>query len=342
MKQLRLHFCDFWPGFRPESNYFVRLLRESYEIVFDAINPELVICSVFGHSHYRYFCRKLCFIGENVDPDLELFDYSISFRPRSERNYRLPLYAYFDSVDAAAGERKPDPHFAQRAFCNFLYSNPGPRERVQFYDVLNSALRVDSGGRVRNNLGMRIDDKMKFLANYRFSIAFENGAHAGYITEKIFQPLLCGSIPIYWGASDIEEEFNAKSFVNAARYTSLEGLRDAVLSLNADEAACRRMIAEPIFPEGRVPDFLSSSAVLRFFEQVINDSSTPRAQHSTLYTLPSAMQSLMQQAHSLRYTASLQWRRLRNLSPDKLKFRKTSYSVGNTGDNQQGHDSVKD
>ncbi len=332
VKTLRLHFCDFWPGFQPQSNYFVRLLRESYNIVFDEHDPELVLCSVFGNSHYKYFCRKLCFLGENLDPNYELFDYAISFRPRSDRNYRLPLYATFNDVEQAAAERMVDPEFASRRFCNFLYSNPGPRERIAFFELLNAAKQVDSGGRVRNTLGRRVDDKMLFLRSYRFSIAFENGARSGYITEKIFQPLLAGSIPIYWGADDVGLELNPAAYIDARNYPSLEVLRDAVLTIDADMPAMQRMIAEPIFAQGLVPEFLKPASVLAFLESVIADSSTPVAQRSLLFRLPVPAQRLIQQLHSASYYSSLQWRRLRNFSPEKIRFRRTSYSINNTGD----------
>ncbi len=332
MRTLRIHFCDFWPGFDAKTNYFVRLLRDSYELVFDDVNPELVFCSVFGAEHYRYFCRKICFLGENLDPDLNLFDYSISFRPRSERNYRLPLYAFFNDVTKATAPRVADPHFLERRFCNFLYSNPGPRERIEFFTLLDQKRHVDSGGRIRNNMGHRIDDKMKFMRQYRFAIAFENSAAPGYITEKIFQPLLAGSIPIYWGASDVESEFNAAAFINAARYATLEELRDAVLELDSNPMQMRTMVEQPIFAQNHAPEFCRDDSVLAFLHRVVQSTETPLAHKSRLYRAPDALRNLSCAARKHLYSASLRWRQLKTFRPEKLRFRSTPYTINSDGD----------
>ena len=33
----------------------------------------------------------------------------------------------------------------------------------------------------------------------------ENSRSRGYVTEKLFQPLLAGSVPIYYGAGDVDK-----------------------------------------------------------------------------------------------------------------------------------------
>lgn len=44
----------------------------------------------------------------------------------------------------------------------------------------------------------------KFLARYKFVIAFENSACEDYVTEKLWRPLAVGVLPIYYGAPNIE------------------------------------------------------------------------------------------------------------------------------------------
>jgi hypothetical protein len=36
-----------------------------------------------------------------------------------------------------------------------------------------------------------------------FTLAFENSDATGYVTEKLYQPLLAGSVPIYGGTADL-------------------------------------------------------------------------------------------------------------------------------------------
>lgn len=44
---------------------------------------------------------------------------------------------------------------------------------------------------------------LKFMARYKFIIAYENGVCHDYITEKFWRPLIAGSIPIYFGSPSI-------------------------------------------------------------------------------------------------------------------------------------------
>jgi hypothetical protein len=73
----------------------------------------------------------------------------------------------------------------------------------------------DSGGAVENTTGKidwSFDSKMNLAANCMYSLAFENVSKKGYITEKIYEGFMVGSVPYYWGAPDIRSEFNPKSY----------------------------------------------------------------------------------------------------------------------------------
>jgi Glycosyltransferase family 10 (fucosyltransferase) C-term len=48
----------------------------------------------------------------------------------------------------------------------------------------------------------------KFQAQYKFSISFENGECNDYITEKLWRPLVIGSVPIYYGAENFKVLFS--------------------------------------------------------------------------------------------------------------------------------------
>lgn len=48
-------------------------------------------------------------------------------------------------------------------------------------------------------------ERLCVLGNYKFYLAFENSQLEGYVTEKVWEPLLMGAIPIYWGAPDIND-----------------------------------------------------------------------------------------------------------------------------------------
>ena len=52
--------------------------------------------------------------------------------------------------------------------------------------------------------------------DYKFHIAIENFSCEHYLSEKIKNPLLCGTVPIYWGCRNIEQYF-------PGQYISLSG-----------------------------------------------------------------------------------------------------------------------
>ena len=55
--------------------------------------------------------------------------------------------------------------------------------------------------------------KSEGLAPFRYSIIIENVREASYFSEKLIDAFLCKTLPIYWGAPDIGEYFNADGMV---------------------------------------------------------------------------------------------------------------------------------
>jgi Glycosyltransferase family 10 (fucosyltransferase) C-term len=52
-----------------------------------------------------------------------------------------------------------------------------------------------------------IEDKFMGLADYKYSIAIENGSHSGYFTEKLVDVILADAVPFYWGDTAIHQYF---------------------------------------------------------------------------------------------------------------------------------------
>ena len=69
------------------------------------------------------------------------------------------------------------------------------------------------GGEFLNNVGGPVIDKIKFLSSYKFSIAMENSEGDGYISEKIIDSFISGTIPIYYGDYTLDEYINPKAFI---------------------------------------------------------------------------------------------------------------------------------
>lgn len=70
-----------------------------------------------------------------------------------------------------------------------------------------------------------IEDKLEINKYYKFTICYENcEGLPGYITEKIFDCFAAGSIPVYWGASNICNYIPKNCFIDRRDFASLEEL----------------------------------------------------------------------------------------------------------------------
>ncbi|PIK14710.1 glycosyltransferase family 10 [Halobacteriovorax sp. JY17] len=70
-----------------------------------------------------------------------------------------------------------------------------------------------------------VDSKFETLRRYQFNICYENGYDiTGYITEKIFDALFAGCIPIYWGAQNIRAFVPENCFIDRRVFSTNEAL----------------------------------------------------------------------------------------------------------------------
>ena len=80
-----------------------------------------------------------------------------------------------------------------------------------------------------------VDDKTKVISHYKYALAIENNRDFDYITEKIFDVMMSGSVPIYLGAPNVEEYIPKDCFINAAEYSSFEELFSYVKSIDEEQ-----------------------------------------------------------------------------------------------------------
>ncbi|CAK7329879.1 unnamed protein product [Dovyalis caffra] len=94
----------------------------------------------------------------------------------------------------------------EKALAAAFISNCGARNfRLQALDGLErSNIKIDSYGNCHRNHDGRVD-KVETLKRYKFSLAFENSNEEDYVTEKFFQSLVAGTIPVVVGAPNIQD-----------------------------------------------------------------------------------------------------------------------------------------
>lgn len=68
------------------------------------------------------------------------------------------------------------------------------------------------------------EDKIKALSEAFFALAFENTVHRDYVSEKIYDVMKAGTVPVYLGAPNVEEFVPKECFINYADFKNDEDL----------------------------------------------------------------------------------------------------------------------
>jgi hypothetical protein len=90
---------------------------------------------------------------------------------------------------------------------------PGHKVRLNFVTELLSrfpGLTLHTFGKGREK---ELKQKIDGLRDYRFSIAIENSCIPSYITEKFYDCILAGSVPLYYGAPNVSDYFPIDSYI---------------------------------------------------------------------------------------------------------------------------------
>jgi len=86
--------------------------------------------------------------------------------------------------------------------------------------ILYSDLDIDIYGRDINShfrederMKGTIDDTVKAFAPYEYTISIENSDCGYYLTEKFYDPIVCGCVPLYWGSRQATKVFGDASHI---------------------------------------------------------------------------------------------------------------------------------
>jgi len=80
-----------------------------------------------------------------------------------------------------------------------------------------------------------IETKSLALSSSKFNLCAENCSFPGYVTEKIFDAFIAGTVPIYFGAPNILDYVPHDSFINGRDFSSFANLRKFLRSLTEDQ-----------------------------------------------------------------------------------------------------------
>jgi hypothetical protein len=263
---MKICFSDFWSPFDSNNNFFIHTIRQSFDNV-DVVLPEdadVMFFSVFGKENTLYkHCKKVFFTGENIAPDFNKCDYSLTFEndEHNGKNFRLPLwYLYIDWFNVNTYENPewliPVPYLYEgneftvtpkNSFCSIVFGNM-VQSRLNAIQTISRYKPVDIFGKANPNYILPYGEKNKLdlISNYKFSLCYENSVTPGYHTEKLLHGKVAGNIPIYYGDATVDKDFNPNCFINTVNMTD-EEVVETIKRIDTDEVEYKKIISEPLF-----------------------------------------------------------------------------------------------
>lgn len=120
--------------------------------------------------------------------------------------------------------------------------------------------------------GGRVDEKLSVLRNYKFALCYENGRDIdGYITEKVFDCLFSGTIPIYWGASNVSKHIPDNCYIDRTKFKSNEDLYNFLKNMDDQEILKIQGNIESFLKSSEALPFSNESFVKNIIETIVNE-----------------------------------------------------------------------
>ena len=101
--------------------------------------------------------------------------------------------------------------------------------------------------------------KYEVMSCYAFALCFENMAMKGYVTEKIFDCLYTGTVPIYFGAKNIESLLPEECYIDYRNYASVAEMWRYLQTLSVREIDNTRNAGK---------DFIESDEYVRYYNSL--------------------------------------------------------------------------
>lgn len=203
---------------------------------------------------------------------MKLFDLTMTYRLDSD----IPV-PYVGGDEDREFRRPPLSKKSEPLLVSFLSSTINRSGRRGYVRELSHALPIDSYGRFLRNRTLTQDQgiptKLHTISRYKFTLAFENAIGEDYVTEKFFDPLRAGSVPVYLGAPNIEDFAPGdRCFINAAHFPHPKALADYLYQVGTSEHDYGSYFAwkeQPYRPSfQRLMDLAARHPLLRLCETV--------------------------------------------------------------------------
>ncbi len=223
----------------------------------------------------------------------------------------LPFFLqeyYYKLNKLVKREKKNKNNLKNKKFCTMLVGSNSSRERVHFFKKLSKYKKIDSYGKVMNNMNNELfnhewkenpdinlfnilfgkekpmpkkadkdlikkgwKENSELFKQYKFVICFENSFAKEYLTEKLPNALLAGVVPIYRGDPHIKKYFNTRSFIDYNDYKSYKKMIRKIIQLDKNDEEYLKVLNESCFKEDKLPKIFEEKEkeLIDFYRRVI-------------------------------------------------------------------------
>ncbi len=168
----------------------------------------------------------------------EVFMRAFDIRMLLRSDCEIPL-TYFRPEMLPNFRSRPKWKF-RRAPAVYFGSNPGVGSaRADWLGKLARRMKVDCYGHGKGFRSLRRDrgraTRLRVISRYAFYLAFENAVEEDYVSEKIYDALVVGTVPVYLGAPNVKDYLpSPKCAIFAQDFDRPEDLAEHLLELRAD------------------------------------------------------------------------------------------------------------
>jgi hypothetical protein len=231
----------------PEAKILIRSMFFNHEGEF--INPNIPYITWIGesvyppHRSYPPLFELLTFNSYRKGEFILPYLVSVYFEMQTKLNRT------FDMTDLRL-DKNPNRPF-MLAYCA---SNPQYHRDALFKLLQQQDSTAHGLGKCMGTPGYQVGehstwrDNWSYYRNYRFAIAMENKAIGGYVTEKLLNAILGGSIPIYYGDPTwVKQNFNEKAIIFVQDFSSLEECAAYILHVDKTPELLNQYQSQPVF-----------------------------------------------------------------------------------------------
>jgi hypothetical protein len=127
-------------------------------------------------------------------------------------------------------------------------------------------VKVDSFGKVLRNRTETTapgwEGRVAVMGRYKFTLAFENSVSRDYVSDKFFDPLTVGSVPVYRGTADVAELApHPDCYIDARDFAGPAELGRYLAALDRDDVAYSHYHQWRV--DGLAPTFVAHLSRLR-------------------------------------------------------------------------------